>query len=770
MGKKKLFLLIITLLIFFKVNCQVAPGQWRDHLNYTNSKKVLAVNDRIYCAGDQSLFYYDTRNNSLNKISKVNGLNDVEIADLDYSDKHKTLIIAYKNGNIDFIRNNKTDNIPQLKNKITISDKTINSLIINDDFVYFNCNFGILKVNIANKEIIDSWYPSSNGLNNKVYSSCIFNSIFYSSTEKGLFYASVDNEFLANYKFWNIDHSLSATDNTYKQIVNFNSKYLVVLNSTSGKVYTKQGANNWEELQIIDNETVSSISVSGNTLFATTVRRSVQFNDNLQQINNISIYLPQYTITSNNIFYSANISGLFIYNGTEQKTLAPNGPGFNSAYKIFPFNNKVWVTAGMIGQTWNMTWNNGGSAMFSNNNWHSYSIYDNDETNMVRDILTVCIDPRDDQHFFATSWSGIGVIEYKNNKFAHILDSKNSTLHSYLDDKNNSITQVFGSATDADGNFWFTNSSVSKPISVLDKDNKWHSFGFEKLNSNLLLFGQLYITSWGHKWTYILEGPNIKLLAFNDKGTFDDTSDDDYKIFSIVEIEGNSVSSDVLCMAEDKNGSIWVGTKEGPVVYYNPQDVFSTEIYASRIKVPVSKKSTDATILLEKARINGIAVDGANRKWIATGGAGVYYLSDDGTQELLHFNEENSPLLSNNVNDVGVDAVSGEVFFATDKGVISFRGYATDNFENFGKVYVYPNPVKPGYDGDIVITGLANNINVKITDISGNLVFETESLGGQAIWNGRNFRGAKANTGIYLVFCTNKDGSKTKITKFMVFK
>jgi hypothetical protein len=221
-------------------------------------------------------------------------------------------------------------------------------------------------------------------------------------------------------------------------------------------------------------------------------------------------------------------------------------------------------------------------------------------------------------------------------------------------------------------------------------------------------------------------------------------------------------------MAEDLDGNMWVGTSSGPAVYYNPDAVFSGDnFYATQVIIPRKDGTIYGDLLLATETITAIAIDGANRKWFGTQNSGVYLMSADGLKQIYHFNTANSPILSNSITDIAIDPASGEVFIGTDQGVISFRSTATLGGDAFGKVYVFPNPVRPEYQGNIVVTGLIRDTNVKITDISGNLVFETTSLGGQAIWNGKNMDGKRASTGVYLVFCTNEDGSQTFITKLL---
>jgi hypothetical protein len=240
------------------------------------------------------------------------------------------------------------------------------------------------------------------------------------------------------------------------------------------------------------------------------------------------------------------------------------------------------------------------------------------------------------------------------------------------------------------------------------------------------------------------------------------------RVFDVYSRESEQKFDILLSLAEDKEGNIWVGTSRGPVIFYASEEIFDIDkVQGNQPIIPRNDGTTFGSLLLSSEQINDIAVDGADRKWLATEKTGVYLVSPNGQKEIYHFTAENSPLLSNSVQSIGINDKTGEVFFGTDKGIIGFRAGATEGGDDFGDVYVFPNPVRETFRGDITITGLARDVNVKVTDIAGNIVFETKALGGQAIWNGRNFRGDRVHTGVYLVFCTSEDGSKTHVTKLL---
>lgn len=224
----------------------------------------------------------------------------------------------------------------------------------------------------------------------------------------------------------------------------------------------------------------------------------------------------------------------------------------------------------------------------------------------------------------------------------------------------------------------------------------------------------------------------------------------------------------VYCIAEDLDGNIWVGTDQGPVIYYTPDRIFDSDIKASRIKIPRNDGSGLADYMLGTETITSIAIDGANRKWLGTQSSGSYLLSSDGSTQLTNFNESNSPLFSNSVLSVAVDDKSGDVWFATTRGVISYRGEAIKSFDSFTNVYAFPNPVREDFNGNVTITGLMRDTRIRITDISGNLVYSTISDGGQASWDLTTYNGRRVATGVYLAFCSSSDGSGSCVIKILV--
>jgi sugar lactone lactonase YvrE len=280
--------------------------------------------------------------------------------------------------------------------------------------------------------------------------------------------------------------------------------------------------------------------------------------------------------------------------------------------------------------------------------------------------------------------------------------------------------------------------------------------------SSSTVVGQIVITDNDDKWIVLPRGHDLFVV----KG--DGTDSKELKSTSVFNSSDGPVPvrhNDIRSIAIDKEGAIWLGTTKGVTYYSNPDDVWDENPYYS-YQPGLDLNDGIYHPLLETETVTAIAINGANQKWFGTENSGVFLISEDGEKELEHFTESNSPLLSNNITGIVINP-KGEVFIGTDEGLISYKGLATEGSSSYADVYAYPNPVRETYEGDIIITGLKEETSLKITDISGNLVYETESQGGQAAWNGKNLYGNRVSTGIYLVMGNDRLGEETFVTKIL---
>jgi ligand-binding sensor domain-containing protein len=315
---------------------------------------------------------------------------------------------------------------------------------------------------------------------------------------------------------------------------------------------------------------------------------------------------------------------------------------------------------------------------------------------------------------------------------------------------------------DNDKNLWITQTEVPGSIKILKPDGNWI---VNPITLDVPAIGDIIITKSGYKWVLLPRGDGLFILDDNETP---DYSDDDVSKQMIVTDSENSMITNVYCFAEDLDGNIWIGTDQGPMIYYNPDKVFTEDLKAYRIKIPRNDGSGLADYMLGTETITSMAVDGANRKWLGTLSSGAYLLSPDGTTQVKNFNEDNSPIFSNSITSVAVDDKSGYIWLATSKGVISVRGDATAGKDSFSNVYSFPNPVREDFTGNVTITGLMRDTQIRITDVSGNLVYKMVSDGGQAVWDLTTYNGRRVATGVYVVFCASSDGSQSCVTKILV--
>lgn len=755
--------LILFLFCFNQLSGKTPIGNWSDHLPYKRAIKVVAAGKKIYCCTANSLFYYDLNDNSINKISKIQGLNEVEFSTIEYDPQNDELVIAYSNSNIDIIQNNKIINVPYIKNKITIADRRINNIFISNGMAYLACSYGVSVLDLKKFQITDTYTPSIDGSPNKVNDFCSDGTSFYAATANGIFKAPVDNGLLIDYTNWKQFQNFSGFSKECNGIKCLNGRLFAFFQNSSptaqDSLITFNGSN-WQNMNLSSyGKKINGINVSTNRFIVVVgyYVLGIDVNLNIAQIGGGSD--PNYaSIDDNgNVWVSDNIRTLleFDNNGNGINAISPDSPRFPDVMKVDVNNGQVWSVAGAPGTDWyGHTYNNYGCQSFVNNTWNSYYADNTAALNPIRDLVNVKIDPNNPNRVFMGSW-GWGLIEYNNGNFT-VFNKSNSIIQPWI--YNNILPEylIAGLSFDPNGNLWFSSGISKNGLYELTSNGKWKSF---QINNNPDITC-LLATSAGQIW--MTAASTTQIVIFN-------TSNEQQRTFNLTSIASLITSNNIYSLAEDKSGNIWIGTDAGPVRVTDPQGAFdnSSAASASKILVPIVKGKSAATYLLETERINAIAIDGGDRKWFGTQGSGAYLVSSDGMTVISHFSASNSPLWSNTISDISIDKKSGEVYFATDKGLISYHGNAIEGGDDFGKVYAYPNPVRPEYTGDIYITGLIQDANVKITDITGNLVFETTSLGGQAVWNGKNLLNKRVNTGVYLVFCSNKDGSKTRVTKLL---
>lgn len=751
----------------WQVASQIEIGAWRDHFPYYNATSIVSTGEKIFCSSPYALFYYRLDDFSITKLSRTNGLSDVGISTINYDQQSNWLVVAYDNANIDIIQESHVYNLSDIKNKQIQGNKKIYQIVFNGKLAYMACGFGIVVLDLEKKEVKETYYIGPNASAIEVYSIVFDENYIYATTESGIYQGQKDNPGLVDFNQWQKLNNLPYPDAKYTAILAYNSGiYACMLqNSATSSVVYRLLDGNWSEFYA-PGKLINKVKESNGKLIIIEEKAINIFGNNLLRENQITEYgfagaEPNdiHISPSGQLFIADKSYSLLISEqGSSYEFIIPNGPYNNHVGDIDAQNNQVWVAGGGHTSFGGNIGNFGELFEFSNETWLSHILW----TSNARDFNKVLINPYKPSEVYAGAW-GAGIFVFENGELKNTYNEQNSSLQSIYPGED--YIRIGGMLMDPFQNLYVTNTGVTAPISVKTPDGNWYSYNYSELLGPGDV-GEIIHTQYGNKWVQLARGGG--LFVFNDNYTFSDLDDDIKKRFSIYDETGQFATNEVYSLAEDENGLIWVGTDMGVFTYFNPESVFEQDAYyASRIKV-VDKNNPDfVQYLLAKEKINAIAIDGANRKWFGTQNSGAFLMSENGEEEIFHFTSENSKLISNNISSIAINPKNGEVFFGTDKGMVSYKGTATSGDDLFTGAYIYPNPVRENYDGEITITGLAANVDVKITDIAGQLVYQTRAFGGQALWNGKSFTGKRVNTGVYLVFCTDETGQKKKVLKLL---
>ncbi|HNR18531.1 MAG TPA: two-component regulator propeller domain-containing protein [Bacteroidia bacterium] len=768
---RKLILTLTLIISFTRLQAQsLALGQWRSHFSYKQVQLVTEAGNKIYCGSPQTIFYFDKEDNSINTLSRVNGLSDVGVGLLQYGKQKDVVVVGYNNSNIDLIYNDRIVNIADIKRKNTTGDKTLYGVTFNNKYAYLATGLGIVVVDLDKAEIKDTYVIGPNGIELKIYDLTTDGSYLYAATPIGIYKAEISNPLLNDFSQWQNILPNSINQHAFTRIAYANSKllcnlsfdftgnrkdsiYIYDLNTTTVNVFN-QGYN-YPNLQI---------KVNHNNIVIVNYFSALAFDINLTAMNinaqgyslfpNLS--LKDAVLDKDGFVWMADGSyGLMKFKSTTDIiNLAPNGPFYPLTAQARFGKNKLWVSHGSI--DWRINYFNNGISEFSDETWKTYDKNTAPSNvvnlNNISEWQSIAIDPRDEKHVFIGSRVN-GLLEYYGGQVINFYRDTNSTLRQQIG--NPGVIIIGGMQYDTENNLWIVNSSTTNCLHKLSPEGVWQSYSFPQLIPNNELT-DLLIDSYGQIW---INARNAGIVVFNPSTN--------QSVFLKNEVgKGNLPTNEVRSIAEDKDGQVWVGTSKGVAVFYSPGSIFSGSNFDAQ-QILVTQNSINQYLLAAET-VTAITIDGANRKWFGTQSSGVFLTSADGTNQLLSFNKENSPLPANRISAITINDKTGEVFFGTESGLLSYLSDATKGEEFCDDVIVFPNPVRENYSGPIAIRGVVANGNVKITDVAGNIVYEVVANGGEAIWYGQNFKGEKVQTGIYLVFSTDDTGENTCMTKLLL--
>ncbi|UII28841.1 T9SS type A sorting domain-containing protein [Fulvivirga maritima] len=751
MVKQVLFLVVFSWLSLKAAAQDIPIGTWRTHFSYNSISLVLNTPDRVYASPGEGLFYFDKSDNSFNRVSKIDGLQDNNISALGFTAYEQALLIGYASGNLDVIIDGEVYSFDLNTNSQIVGSRRINAFVAYENDVYIATDYGILKFDIDKVEVQEVYREMGAEATQVAVSDVIvFDNQLYVITDQGLLSGEIDDTInLLDYRNWdNHTEDLDMPENGPDVISVLNNELIIGTNNEGLFAFRN---NEWVALNILTEQTFNSVYSSGTTLLLSLDEALATINatGNVQFIYDALIEQPSMAVSDgNNIWVADAQNGLLSNKEGGFSVFMPNGPVSNEVYKLEELSGVIVLSPGGFNQSMESQGINSGYSVFENGTWSTNSLQVAGQS-IFNDVTDVAYRTTGGNTTYYVSSAGYGMLIQNEDGSYDIYDenTEGCTLENTTGGEHGTLVPAIAAVNEG---IWVLNYGAASPLHFFSYDNNWTAYSIPNAIAR-------------YAEDLLVVGNRIWLRINDDRGggivVFDPETGASRSLSSTVG-EGGITNNIVNTMVLDKSGYVWVGTNDGVSVFTNPAAVMEGSVDAVE---PI----WEGMRLLSGEVVNTIAVDGGNRKWIGTN-RGAWLFNEDGDEQLSFFNVENSPLSSNEIDHIAIDGNTGEVFMASEEGLLSYRSTSSEAEDAHGEVKVFPNPVTRDFTGMVGISGLAQDAQVKITDISGKLIWQTRANGGTASWNVADYKGNRAETGIYLVFSSTDDGEDAYVAKIAV--
>ncbi|MBT8233981.1 MAG: hypothetical protein KJN84_15210 [Bacteroidia bacterium] len=771
----KLLKLTFSLVLFIQIQVafsqsDIEIGQWASYLPHNQASGVTQSDEKIIYATNEAIFTIDKEEMSIEFLSKIDGLTETGISEIIYDNFNDQLIIAYENSTIDLVQGNNVFPVFDIKNNTNFIDRKINKLFVqNEEWLYMATGFGLIQYNLQGNDFgftLDAGQLVSD----------------VSGNEKYLTIVGDNGVFILDYENAQFPNAFSTWDKAVTGLpVDYKAKAVLVLDNqmyiaTDTEVYVSDDFETFNLVYQNTNPSFKTIflkATDGDWILGqkdNSSKSRLLFFDNfgslINEVNTCTNRLLDVTIDERGRIFFADEWKSIRYldeNGSCQKE-SFKGPFNIDATDIDIKDDRVYVASGGVTENLFDDFGREGVYLLNEGSWNNIN-QDNNAFFKDNDIIQfyqIETHPSQEKFYIGSFWAGL--VEYDETTGDQILytaDNTQGALQTAVGD--DLRTRISGLAFDNNENLWVASYLASRPLAVFSSEGTWHSFDIDGETR----LTDIVVDDLGFVWGVI--GGNTGGVTVYDSGaSVQDPTDDRSKFFNInnSEIPSNIVNA----IAKDLDGTIWVGTAQGVVAFECGGSVFESVCTGNKRQV---QQDSIGAFLLETEDVQAIAIDGANRKWFGTRN-GIFVQSPSGEDQVAKYDVDNSKLFDNNIKAMAYNDKTGEMFIASNRGLQAFRTPTTGaRVSHSSNVYAFPNPVRPEHVGDIAIKGLARDAEVKITDIDGQLVFQTEALGGQAIWNGKDISGRDVVGGVYLVFSSSSDSFRDPdsfVTKILVVR
>lgn len=788
--KNKSLIILFSLMISL-VSSQDFSEDWQSHFSYRNITDVVEGNGKVYAASENVIFTYDLATTEIETITTVEGLSGETISTIYFSEGFNLLLVGYQNGLIEIYSETTSEvtTVVDIIDKPTIPPdrKRINHFNEFNSLVYIASDFGISVYDLSAFEFGDTYFIGPNGSQIPINQTAVFGDYIYSATNSGpdvgngVRRALVESPNLIDFQEWT---AISLGSYVGIEVVD-NKLYTVRASGLAfeidGASFTQVGAFSSTPTNFKESNGFLVVTLSNNVfLYDSSFNLVATFNVS----SDFDTEFTSATSTLDQIFIGTQ--GFGIINATHSLTndyvdIFPDGPLRNSAFSIQADSGNLWVAYGDYTLSYNPApTRRYGLSHLQDDQWKNIPYNEiSGATSSAFNLNAISINPFNPDQIFISSFQH-GILEINNDEPTILYNQNNSGLESLVIPSNpNAVSiRVSGSTFDQSGVLWSMTCRAPRPLKSYDPNSgQWIGYDFSEIIADDLFtelgYSDVVAGNDGTKWIGALR---LGVIGYNSETS---------QIKNIFDLDNaNLPDRAVKALALDNNNRLWIGTIKGLRVLFNTSNFFESDNVTTQSIIILEDGIPKE--LLEGQYISDIKVDGANNKWVATIGAGLFYFTSDGQETIYHFTKDNSPLPSNNVNDVSIDNESGIVYMATDRGLVSFRSGSSKPQETLADAFIYPNPARPEFnivDEKIKIKDISENVNIKITDIEGNLVAEAQSNinqkfkgynleidGGTALWNGKNLANNVVASGVYLVMLSDLDTLETRILKLMVVR
>ncbi|MDA9087097.1 hypothetical protein N9K01_00870 [Polaribacter sp.] len=771
---KKIFSLYV-LLFSLVISAQTDySASWEDFYSYNNVKDFTKVDTIIYALTDNAIFTYDILSGEINKISSIQGLSGETTSAIYYNETFKRVVIGYENGLVEVIDDDGSITISSdIVNFNQSGEKSINHISEFNNKLYLSTPFAVVVYDIENLEFGDTYFIGNNSSSVKINETIISNNVIYAATEVGIFKADITSNLLIDFNNW--QQLFNGRD--FKGIVFLDGLYVI----ENSKLFVFDGASLTEKVNF--NKEIKNIKSTTTNLCISLDKEAKVYDSSLNLVQEFTPNL-EYDYTLNTAFFEDDIAFLATKEfGILETTISepaiyleihPDGPLSNTVFSITAQNNDFWVVYGGYDSTNTPLNIKNGFSKFNGENW----INTNFNSSLPNDLVDITIDPSHENRVYISALGVSNNIEVKptggllvveDNVLVQTYNHLNSSLTPILISLPAINIRVSGSAFDSNGNLWATNYETGEELVKLSANGQWSSVDLGVVQTSAAPgLTEVVVDRNNSIW---VGSRRNGAYVYNENGNRK-------KALITAPNEGNLPDLNVRTIAVDRSNRIWLGTKSGLVVYSNASGVFDEVATNAEPVVINGDENGFGDRLLGNQTINSIVADGADNKWFGTDKGGVLCTNPSGQTTIAIFSKKNSPLPSNRILKISTDKEAGKVYFATDKGIVAYNSNVVPFGDVLEAVYAYPNPALKNHEA-VTIDGrngnhLPKGTNVKILDVAGNLVHETnviegqELQGGKVVWNKRNLAGNKVASGIYIVLLSNDDASETAVTKIAI--